>query len=61
MLKESGLLESCSECQTALQHFQLPQDSSKSSPQQSCTVVGWVVDAVSKECTMLQQDTRNHR
>lgn len=34
MLKESGLLESFSECQTALQHFQLPQDSSKSSPQQ---------------------------
>lgn len=34
MPKESGLLESFSECQTALQHFQLPQYSSKSSPQQ---------------------------
>lgn len=27
----------------------------------SSTIVGWVVDAVSKECTMLHQDTRNPR
>lgn len=61
MVKESGLLESFPECQTALQHFQLPQDSSKSSPSNSSTVVGWVVNAVSKECTILHQDTRNPR
>lgn len=56
MVKKSGLLESFFECQTALQQFKLPQDSSKSSLlqfQEPSPTVGWVVAIVSEEHTML--------